>query len=511
MSRKSLIILCLLGIVAPVQAGYRDLKNEYDAYRPPEYYKAQFRPAPSPEPPIAGGEFVIEQKRLEEMKAGWEKALKIGGGENVFFIPDPKLLESLKPAETDVGAAENAIKGTYPLRYLETLALLRNPGIKAAEDNLRAALEAFTQVSALDAILREYSAFTEAVMPGVGPMTGKEPIEVRFPFPGVLALKGAIVNEDVSEKRESLEAIRRNTTTAIRKAYWNQVYLIKAMRITSDMLTLLTQLDSVAQSRYEAGRANYQDVIKVRIKRETLQEDLNTLGEQRRNLDAKIREILNLPPGARLGNPEIRIPSGKIPVLENLYGIAQQRRQELRGLRDRIGKMGLMIEMAETMILPPYTLNFSYYENAAVNQVGSFATKNTFPVETKASRGAGLPKKPWYGMQDAYIRETWQKLYALKEDLAKAEAATDTMVRDAWFELDLARRERALYFDNVVQLSRSALDVSTRGYAAGGVAFADVIDSYTTWLKANLTLERTRSDFGIARASLEQVVGTTLR
>ncbi len=516
MNRKIIAILWLiLGItcwrINPVHAGYRDLKNEYNSYRPPAYFEDQFRPAPEPETSIVGSEFGAEQNRLEEMKAEWEKALKIEGGEAVFIVPDPELVESLKPAETDAVAAADAIKGAYSLKRLETLALLRNPGVKAAEDRLRGSLEAFTQVSALDEILREYTAFTEDLMPGVGPMKGKEPMRLKFPFPGVMALKGEIVDQEVRAERESLEAARRDAVTGIRKAYWNLVYVIKAMRITSEMLDLLKQLDAVAQSRYEAGRTNYQDVIKVRINRETLQEDLNTLSEKRLNLDSKIREILNLPPGVKLGTPEMRILSGKIPVLENLYGIAQQRRQELRHLRDRIGKMELMIEMAETMILPPYTLNFSLYEDEAVTQVGSFAGKSPFPIKTEASRGAGLPKMPWYGTEDAYIRETWQKLYALKEDLAKAEAATHTMVRDAWFELDLAQREIALYYDDVVQLSRSALDVSTRGYVAGNVAFADVIDSYTTWLKAKLTLERKRSDFGIAWTNLEQVVGTVLR
>jgi outer membrane protein TolC len=91
---------------------------------------------------------------------------------------------------------------------------------------------------------------------------------------------------------------------------------------------------------------------------------------------------------------------------------------------------------------------------------------------------------PWFGTKDAYLRETWQKLSALKEDLNQAEVSTYRMVRDAWFKLDRARRETALYFDDVVQLSRSAVDVSTRGYESGNVSFADVIDSYMIWLRA---------------------------
>lgn len=142
--------------------------------------------------------------------------------------------------------------------------------------------------------------------------------------------------------------------------------------------------------------------------------------------------------------------------------------------------------------------------------VGTTAVKESFPTTTESFRGAGLPKTPWFGTEDAYLRETRQKLRALREDLKKAETATNTMVRNAWFMLDRARRETALYRDEVVKLSRSALDVSTRGYESGNVSFADVIDSYTIWLKANLTLERNRSDLGIAWAELERVTGTQL-
>jgi outer membrane protein TolC len=277
------------------------------------------------------------------------------------------------------------------------------------------------------------------------------------------------------------------------------------------MLELIKHLEQVANTRYEAGKTSYQDVIKVRINRETMEEDLTTLRERRRNVEAKIREVINLLPDVDLGSPILIRSPEKIPSLSKLYDVAQRRRQELLRLRAMVGKTERMIEMAETMILPPFTLNFSLYEDEAVNMVGSIAEKDPFSIRTEVSTGAGLPKMPWYGTKDAYLRETWQKLSALKEELNQAEVSTHTMVRDAWFELDRARRETALYYDDVVQLSRSALDVSTRGYESGNVSFADVIDSHTIWLRANLMLERNRSDLGIAWAKLEQVVGVSLK
>jgi len=169
-----------------------------------------------------------------------------------------------------------------------------------------------------------------------------------------------------------------------------------------------------------------------------------------------------------------------------------------------------MIEMAKRMILPSYSMNLSLYADRSVNQVGTQAGKPTFMTSSAASVGAGLPKLPWYGAQDAYLRETRQKLLALKKELANSEAATHTAVRQAWFVLARAVREFRLYGKSVVKLSQVALSVSNRGYEAGNLSFADVIGSYTLWLDANLALERRRADAGITQAELDKIVGKSV-
>ncbi|MBE0617774.1 MAG: TolC family protein, partial [Proteobacteria bacterium] len=289
----------------------------------------------------------------------------------------------------------------------------------------------------------------------------------------------------------------------------NLLFVGSARAITGEMLSLLRRLESVATARYETGKTSFQDVIKVRIQRETLEEDLTTLAERQRTLEAKLREILSLPPETPLGAPAAREPERSVPELDPLYAAAGERRQELRRMRAMVGKMERMIEMAETMIQPGYSLNLSLYADEAVSQVGTFRAREPFAVETTASSGAGLPKMPWYGTSDAYVRETRQKLLALRQELRRAEDATSFGVREAWSGLDLAAREERLYAGSVVDLSQAALEVSTRGYETGRVMFADVIASYTNWLRAKLALERRRADLGVARAELEEAVGSS--
>jgi outer membrane protein TolC len=519
---RSLAALLALSVALPVAAPAtaawpfgaddRGLLEEVDRYRPPAWLLA--RPVPPPKAPEGGAppdEFDAQILRLRDLKAGWEKALASPAAEESFLVPEPERLARLKSAATDAAAAEKALSDGFSLEELETLALLRNPGVASKERGLLAVLEGYTQFENLDTILRRYAAFTSSLMTGIGPMDSPDAmIRARFPFPGVLALKGQIVTQDAKAARESLEAARRNAVTSVRKAYRALRYVAEARASTGSTLDLLDNLKGAASARYSAGETSFQDVLKIGIAREKMKEDFRTLGEEQKNTEAMIREALALPPSVRIGIPAADNLAAVVPAIESLQPLSLEKRQELRAMRAEIGKMERMLAMQETMIHPGLSLNLSQYDRDEASRIragGMEGAKADFPTTTAASVGEGLPKTPAYGTQAAYLRELRQRIEGVKADLRTEEAATLLGVRTAWFALDKAKREEALYGERVVTLSRSALETSTRGYSAGKVAFADVIESYRGWLEANLSLARSRADAGAAFAELENAVG----
>lgn len=505
-----LIGISMLLLAAPATGDYGDMKQELDSYRPPDYLTSPAPPAAdSPDGPAHRTAFETEKERIEALKAGWADRL-VKPGRTEFYSRTRILPADLRTAR-DASATAQHLAAGVSLDALEAFTLLRSPGINAAKDRFRAALTAFSQVSNLDEILRTYSVYTESLSTGIGPMkgNGKDTVQAMFPYPGVLSLKGQVVNQAVRAAWESLEAVRRDAVTAARKTFWNLMFNQKAQQVARKTQGLLNHLESVAATRYESGKTSYQDVIKVRIQTEKLREQLITLKERRKNLALKVFELVDLPPESRLGPLAATPLPSTVPSLLPLYDLAGENRQELGRLRARVGKTERMIEMAETMILPPYTMNLSLFEDAPARQVGSSAPKPAFMTTVMAARGAGLPRSPWYGSDDAYLRQTRHKLAALRDDLKNAETVTRTLVRKAWFDLDRARREAALY-TTVVELSRSAVDVSTQGYETGRIAFADVIGSYTEWLNAGLALESRKRDLGTFHAELARVVGLDL-
>ena len=505
MNILSLILtgVVLWGTTGPACGGYRDLKKDLDNYAPPALLQPLPSPLPSPRAPDA---FEPEIANIRNLRENWEKA----AAQTATTIGKTPIPSTIIDAASDDARTASLLRPRFTLETVQALIVLRNRSVRGSVQRFHAALEGFGQVTQLDEILRQYASFTDAVKPGVGPMQGMDKIQTRFPFPGVTALKGQVAEKNVEAEKENLDLVRRDTIAQGRTAYWNLVYNHRAQRITRDMLARLDQLESVATTRYGAGKTSYQDVARIRIGREKLAEQLATLKEKRVNAETDLLSLLALPPGTPIGVPKTVAADPSLPPLAALYPLALRSRQELRRMRAMVGKMERMLEMAETMIQPPFSQNYSLATDAALLQVDGVDMQPAFGTTISPTRGKGLPKNAWFGTQDAYLQETRRKLDGLRDDLADAEARTQAMVRMAWFDLDRARRERSLFQQRLLELAQTSLEVSTKGYESGSVTFADVIASYTGWFDINLAGERRNSDLGIARTELERRIGAPL-
>ncbi len=425
-----------------------------------------------------------------------------------FFVMPASLATTLSDVDRDEDKAVFLLKKKISPELLAAMVLLRYPGIARARDLVDAQIASYSQVEDLDLVLAQYAAFTKGLMNGVGSSRGSSSSEMGFPFPGVTALKAQVVAQSVAAAREALTMVERNAVTDVQKAFWDLVYLASAQEITRETLVLFKNLHEVADSLYRSGKTGFQDVTRVTVKIYILEEALLTLEEKEKNIQAVILSLLNLPPKTFLGPLAKVTPSRVVPKIEILYAMAHQNRQELKQLRAVIGKMERMVELAETMILPGFDLGLSRYREAAIVQVGSEAMTPSFAENIPSSMGKGLPKKIWYSTGASWLMETRKRLAAAREGLRGMEADTRKMVRMAWYEMDRAVRRSRLYGEKVVSLSATALDVSTREYESGKIAFADVAGAYSDWLQTRLEHARALSDIGISRAQLARVTGT---
>ncbi|WP_300458345.1 TolC family protein [Desulfobacula sp.] len=503
-----ILILCLF-CISPLWADYDRLKDALQQYTPPEYFTDSLgfktERLESPIEPDPGTDAVLS--RIKTLKQGYEKKISTGHGPFFLCPMDTEMFNRLAVLSMDMEAVRQMVRHHLRLDEIEIVAGVRNPAVIGAQKKVIAELESFDQVMDLDENLKQYSAFTEGLNNKVGPLKMKTSIKQMFPFPGLTALKGRIIHQQVAILVEKMRIIQKNIITETRKAYWEMVFTEQSMDVTAETIDALIRLKDVATTLYKSGKTSFQDVIKINIKIEILKEDLLTLSSKKRNIEARLNELLNLPANTRMGDVVLSGPDKNIPGPDTLFSRARQNSQGLKIIRHQINKVQTLIEMAESMIQAPFTLNFSSYEDAAINSVGSGAQKSSFAEKSMAAMENNTPLNPWYGIDDPWLNQTRQTLLSLKQTLVKQENATDRMVRDAWFAVDKNKRELLLYKDRILSLSKSALDVSTREYESGSIPFSQAIDSYTDWLSIKLAIAKRQTDLGSSTATLEQIIG----
>ena len=109
-------------------------------------------------------------------------------------------------------------------------------------------------------------------------------------------------------------------------------------------------------------------------------------------------------------------------------------------MRAMATRMELMLQMSERETVPGFALEASLFENQPLLQDGTMAMREPFGEVARAGDGAGTPLRPFSGRTAGYVRETRERLAALRDEIRAEEQATVARVREAVFGLDLARR-----------------------------------------------------------------------
>ena len=501
-----------LGVAWAHGGEYARMKKDLDAYRPHLSY---------PLPPVSrdrqAGETGRETRHekvapqmIGQLPGRDRLPAPDAGADLIFFQGTEERFRALAQIASDPVSAMAHIREKLVLDEVRIMALLRNPTVQAARKKVLAERQSFDQITALNDRLRQYAAFTSAVSSQAGPLLSGGAPGPAYPFPGLSALQGKMVKEQVFTLTQQELIAQKQVISDMDSAFHDLVFIQQSIQVIKETLDAFSRLETVATSLYTSGRTSFQDVIKVKIRIQTLEEELITLNTRTKNLQIRILELLDLPWDVRVGPPvPVPVPEN-IPGPEDLFALARQHRQELAVIRSQINRVSAMVEMAETMMEAPFHLGLSLSQNDFINTAGTDAPKQAFAEKTMAAMANNSPVRPWYGINGPWLNQTRQTLSALKHTLAAQENATDRLVRNAWFEVDKNRREYTRYKERIMPLAASALEVSAKEYEAGSIPFSQAMDSYTFWLNVQLAIAEKKAALGKSVADLEAVVGTKL-
>jgi outer membrane protein TolC len=418
----------------------------------------------------------------------WISHNTVYGASGDAAIPDtPKLPELTEPAKLS--------------DYL-AYAALNNPGLAAAFDRWKAALERIPQVKTLPDPRFNYKYFIEEVETRVGPQQGSFGISQLFPWFGKLELRGDIAAQAASAARERYEAIKLKLFLEVKDAYYEYYYLAKRIAITKENVNLIKHLESVARSRYKAAAGTHPDVIRAQVEMGKLEDRYRTLLDLRHPIVARLNAALNRPVGMEIPWPkEIQFDEVEVADEELLTRLVSTN-PELKALDFEIAQNRKSIELAKKDYYPDFTLGLSLIDTDD-SLAGNPSDNGKDPVI--ASVSVNLPL--WQGKYAAGVRESRRKHTAAIREHTEKTNSLSSQLKMALYRFRDAERKIDLYRDALLPKAKESLKVTESGFRAASGSFTDLIDAQRILLEFALSYERALANRSQSLAKLEMLVG----
>ncbi len=449
----------------------------------------------------------IETKVLKYQKQ-WQAQLESETPmPNLFYDLSTDSMKAYRQLAASPEAAKAQLAQPIALELLVAFGYEWDPGLKSAREKIRAVLEQYPQAVYLENVLRQYNAFTKQLDTKVGPLTHKEMMAMKFPFPGTLALKGQVITEDVLIAQKEFDIALRDLVTEIKLAYYDYLFVIEATHINEENQKLLQQMIAIAQTKFRVGQGKYSNVIMAQVELSKLVNAIITLEQQRETIIARINTLLNSSADLPLGVPVPIEEDRVIPTLAELYELAVENRQEIQKQKLAISKMALVVEMSKQMTYPDPTLGASYFENRGIVDL-----KHTqkMPMTFSTRRTLNPANAAWFGHRNSYIHELDVKIEAMEHQIEKLESNLRFVVKKHHFGMETANRSIRLYRQTLLPQAQQALSAANTAYQAAQIDFLSFLDIQRTLLNLRIEEQRALRDYRQHLAQLEQAVGVIL-
>jgi outer membrane protein TolC len=374
--------------------------------------------------------------------------------------------------------------------------LRRNPTIAAARAAWRSALARYPQETALE---------DPMVGAGLGPRSfGSREIgdawrvegSQAFPFPGKLALRGAVALAEAEATARDYEGVRVRLA-AVASSLYDEAWLqARSIAITRRHLELVRSLQDAALAGYESGIATQQDPLRVELEEAELLHQEVELETAQRVTAAQLAALLHLGDGAAIPPLPETLPALAAPAdpEETLADQALHERPEVRAADARVEGRRAAEALARREFLPDFKI------------VGAYDTFWELPDQ-----------RPYVGLEFNVPLQIGRRRAALEEARAEAERAglerqamADTVraeVASAVLRLHESQHLIAITRDRMIPAARDQVAAARAGYESGVTPFRELVEAERALRSTELDEQRAVAEESRRAAELLAALG----
>ncbi len=405
-------------------------------------------------------------------------------------------------AATEPSDANSLIRLEDYLRY----AALNNAALKASFEQWKAAIEEVPQAKSLPDPKFTYSYFIREVETRVGPQRQKLGIMQVFPWFGKIEARTDAAAAKAKAARKRYEAEKLKLFWQVKNAFYEYVYLARAVEIARDNLELIRHFEGVARTKYMAMLAVHPDVIRAQVELAKIEDVLKSLEEFREPIVAGLNAVLNrrsfelLPWPKKEEFEPVEVEREKVVVL------LRQMNPELAAIDYDVEAARHRVELAKKRFWPDIGVGVDWIEtDSAVGPGVSDSGRD--PLVLMFSMNLPI----WRENYKAGERQARSDVRRTEQQRVETENTIVARAEQVLYDFDDSNRKIRLYGDILVPKTEELLQASETAYQAGTVDFLSLIDAQRTLLEYQLRYERAVTDNEQKLAELEMLAGAELR
>jgi len=396
----------------------------------------------------------------------------------------------------------NAGQGKDDLPSLVEKALQTNPELLAAQSRWQAYADKTVSARSLDdpvagIALSNYP--VDTFNDNQTPMTGKViKLSQKFPFPGKLAAKGEVAEQQALWYRSLYEDSRLQVARSVKEAYYQLQYLDSALEITARNLEILDGFTRLTETRYETGKGLQQDVLKAQLERTRILDRRLTLQQQRESVLAGFNKLLNRSSTEEIEPEPADQQVSPLPDVATLEEQSRQHRPLYAAYQSLIDRYKGEQRLAELDYRPDFTVGAAYTVRER-----TMADPGTDFFSAEISLNLPLyraKRKSAVASAESSLRMAFEQYNDFRNTLAYN-------IQDASSQAERARQQVLLYQGGLIPLGQQSYASTLAAYQVGKVDFLSLLNNLLSLYQLELDHQRAIQDFWRNRARLEAETG----
>jgi len=401
-------------------------------------------------------------------------------------------------------ASPSLAEVTSSLPTLVDEALAKNPDLQAAEARWQMYERKIIPARTLDdpMLTLDFSNYPiDTFSADETPMTGNDlKLSQQFPFPGKLAAKGEMAEQEALWYRGSYEDGKLQLVKQVKEAYYRLFFLDRSIAITNQNLAILDDFISLTQTRYKVGKGLQANVLKAQVERSKLMDQLFTLKQRRTTALADLNRLLDRPTGTPVTTVEdMDMTPVKVTVAE-LQQESEQRRPLFAAYKALVERYQAQRHLGKLDYLPDFNVFASYRQRESVK--GDPVDGTDF-----ATLGVTINLPIWQKKRAEKVAEAESGIRMAMQRYDDFRTKVDFTIHDNFAQMEKNRDLVSLYSTGIIPQADQTYQASLTAYQVDKVDFLTLLDSLLTLYRYKIDYFRALSDYQQNLAALAAAAG----